>query len=117
MQELLCQVCGGPADTSDDGVLWLLKDHRDDWSGWPDGMGVTEPPVCLTCVDVSTSACPALRRGYAVIRAKTYPVAGVLGVKPSGPGGPDLVPFGDPRLPWVLALELVRQLGQCTILN
>src|SRR5262245_43809587 len=29
MQRLLCQVCAGPADTTEDGVLWLLKDHRE----------------------------------------------------------------------------------------
>ncbi|MBM7769956.1 hypothetical protein JOD54_000160 [Actinokineospora baliensis] len=102
---------------ADDGVLWLLKDHRGDWPGWPDGMGVTEPPVCSTCVDLSTRACPALRRGYALIRAKTCPIAGVLGIKPRGQSGPELVPFGDPRISGVLALELIRELSQCTILN
>jgi hypothetical protein len=39
MQRLLCQVCAGPANTTEDGVLWLLKDHRGDWPAWPDGMG------------------------------------------------------------------------------
>jgi hypothetical protein len=28
MRRLLCQVCGEPADQSDDGVLWLLPDYR-----------------------------------------------------------------------------------------
>src|SRR3989442_68826 len=35
MRRLLCQVCGGPADRTQDGVLWLLPDHREDWPGWP----------------------------------------------------------------------------------
>ncbi|MGQ0841769.1 hypothetical protein [Actinokineospora sp.] len=61
MRKLLCQVCAGPADLADDGVLWLLNDHRDDWPGWPNGMGVTEPPICLPCLRIaaySTAARP-----------------------------------------------------------
>jgi hypothetical protein len=50
MLRLLCQVCAGPADQTNDGVLWLLQDHRGDWPGWPNGMGVTEPPICHSCV-------------------------------------------------------------------
>lgn len=45
MQRLLCNVCAQPADRSDDGVLWLLRDFRDDWPNWPQGMGAVEPPV------------------------------------------------------------------------
>ncbi|WP_176946603.1 hypothetical protein [Lentzea fradiae] len=52
MELLLCQVCGGPADRDDEGVLWLLRDHRDDWRHWPEGMGST-----------GTAHLPALRRG------------------------------------------------------
>jgi hypothetical protein len=46
MRMLLCSVCGGPADRDEDGVLWLLTDHRDDWPGWPSRMAAIEPPVC-----------------------------------------------------------------------
>lgn len=63
MRRLLCQVCAEPADMTEDGVLWLLKDQRTGWPGWPKGMGVTEPPVCLSCVPVAARQCPALRKG------------------------------------------------------
>ncbi len=35
MANLLCQVCGNPADTNDEGTLWLLQDHREDWPNRP----------------------------------------------------------------------------------
>ncbi len=34
-ERLLCKVCAGPTDQAADGTLWLLKDHSDDWPGWP----------------------------------------------------------------------------------
>lgn len=80
MQRLLCQVCAGPANRTEDGVLWLLIDHREDWPLWPDGMGVTEPPVCVRCVRKSVQSCPALRERAAVVRVGTFPIVGVYGV-------------------------------------
>lgn len=79
MRKLLCQVCARPADQNDDGVLWLLRDYRDDWPAWPEGMGCTEPPVCVPCVALSRRLCPALRRGAAAIRVREFEVAGVRG--------------------------------------
>jgi hypothetical protein len=119
MRRLLCQVCAGPADQTGDGVLWLLKDHRKDWDGWPENMGVTEPPVCLPCARLSVSLCPALRRGAVAVRARTFPVAGVQGVVYRGGAKPtpvkhDLVAFDDPAIRWVRAMHLVRELHGCT---
>ena len=121
MLRLLCQVCAGPADQTDDGVLWLLKDHRNDWPGWPNRMGVTEPPTCLSCVHESITRCPALRRGAAVVRARHYPVAGVRGVLYRGSGRPvavdeATVAYDDPTIRWIRAMNLVRQLNGCTII-
>jgi hypothetical protein len=79
MRRLLCGVCGQPADQTEDGTLWLLCDFRDDWPGWPERMGVTEPPVCLPCVRVASRLCPALRKGCVAVRARRAPVAGVWG--------------------------------------
>lgn len=79
MQRLLCQVCAGPANATKDGVLWLLKDHQADWPSWPNGMGVTEPPICLPCAQTSIRLCPALRKGAAVVRASSFTIAGVHG--------------------------------------
>lgn len=121
MQRLLCQVCAGPADQTDDGVLWLLQDHREDWPSWPDGMAMTEPPICVPCIQLSLRLCPALRRGAAVVRAGSFAVAGVHGLLYRG--GPELavtgeatVAFEDPAIQWVRAASLVRQLRNCAIL-
>ncbi|MFC5287640.1 hypothetical protein ACFPM7_11320 [Actinokineospora guangxiensis] len=40
MRVLLCQVCGGQADTTPDGVLWLLP-AESTWPGWPSVHGVS----------------------------------------------------------------------------
>lgn len=121
MQRLLCQVCAGPADCTEDGVLWLLKDHREDWPSWPDGMGVTEPPICVPCVRVSLRLCPALRKGAAVVRAGSFMVAGVHGtLYRSGSKlaavGPATVAYEDPAIQWVRAVSLVRELRDCAII-
>jgi hypothetical protein len=122
MSRLLCQVCAGPADHTDDGVLFLLKDHRRDWSGWPDRMGVTEPPVCLSCVRLSARLCPALRKGAVLVRAGRYEVVGVRGALHVGGRTPRLVgeatvSFDDPAVRWVRAAALVRELFDCTLVE
>jgi hypothetical protein len=121
MRRLLCQVCGGPADQTDDGGLWLLPDHREDWTGWPEGMANVEPPVCLPCVSLSLRLCPKLRKGAAAIRVRDYPIIGVRGAlyRP-GVAAPvavaeAVVAFDDPAIRWVRAANLVRELHGCTI--
>ncbi|WP_459709728.1 hypothetical protein [Actinophytocola sp. KF-1] len=122
MQRLLCQVCAGPADRTEGGVLWLMTDHREDWPSWPDGMGMTEPPVCVPCVGLSVRLCPALRTRAVVVRARTYPIAGVhgglyrAGSRGPVPVGEAVVAFDDPAIRWVRAVSLVRQLRDCTII-
>lgn len=120
MGRMLCQVCGGAADCSEDGALWLLQDHREDWSDWPNTMGVTEPPICLSCVHTSARLCPALRRGAIAIRVRRYPIAAVYGHLYTGS---DLttaeaatVRLNSPRIRWVRAVHLVRELNDCTVI-
>lgn len=122
MRRLLCQVCAGPADRTDDGILWLLRDHRDDWPTWPAGMGVTEPPICAPCARTSVRLCPALRRGAAVVRVRTYPLAGVRGSLYSAGHAPmaireETATLEDPILRWIRAANLVRELHCCEILT
>jgi hypothetical protein len=119
MRRLLCSVCAGPADTSADGVLWLLADHRDDWPGWPDGMAVTEPPVCLPCARRSARVCPALRDGHVAVRAGHCPIVGVHGTRDENgrPVENTTVAFDDPAIAWIRASQLVRHLCDCTILG
>lgn len=122
MQRLLCQVCGGPADRADDGVLWLLPDFRQDWPGWPDGMGVTEPPVCLPCVGLSIRMCPALRLGAVAFRARRFEIAGVRGALYRGGQAPTAVgdmrvSFDNPAIRWVRAANLLRELRDCSLVE
>ncbi len=123
MRKLLCQVCACPADHTDDGVLWVLEDHRDDWPGWPERMGVTEPPICPPCLRLSVRACPALRRGHAIFRVRHAPIAGIRGTRyrpgrsSPAPIGNSLLPLDDPGIHWTLAAHLVRELHDCTILD
>lgn len=120
MRQLLCQVCAGPADRNDNGVLWLLRDFRNDWAGWPEGMACTEPPVCLPCVAVSLRLCPALRRGAAAVRVREFEVAGVRGaLHRKGTFAPVAVEdvnlaYDDPDTRWVVASALIRELRGCT---
>jgi hypothetical protein len=123
MRRLLCNVCAGPADQNDQGVLWLVRDYRDDWPDWPNEMGVTEPPVCLPCARLSVHNCPALRQGYAAVRVGHYTVGGVYGqLYQPGRSHPikttvDIVAFEDPAINWTLATQLVRHLTDCTIID
>jgi hypothetical protein len=121
MRRMLCQVCGGPADRTEDGVLWLLRDHREDWVGWPEGMAAVEPPVCRPCVATSVRLCPALRQGAVGVRVRDAPVVGVRGalyaVRGNNPVAVEntVLGFGDPLTRWMRAVGLVRQLLGCTI--
>jgi hypothetical protein len=117
-------VCGEPADRDADGaVLWLWKDHRDDWCDWPDGMLSTEPPVCLSCVGLAARLCPALRHGAVAMRVGEFPIAGVYGTYyRRGPRGPvpvrvANVDYTNPYIGWVQADHLVRQLWDCTLVE
>jgi hypothetical protein len=122
MRRLLCQVCGGPADRTSDGVLWLILDHREDWATWPEGMAAVEPPICVQCVHTSVRLCPALRRGAAVVRVRHCPIVGVRGaLYRRGKPRPVVVThtvmgFDDPAIRWIRAVGLVRQLRGCTII-
>lgn len=124
MRRLLCGVCGKPANRSDEGVLWLLRDFRDDWPGWPDEIGATEPPVCLPCVPLASRMCPSLRKGVVAVRVRHAPIAGVRGALYRSGGG--LIPessgditvaYEDPLVHWVRAINLVRQLRDCTLVE
>ena len=124
MRRLLCNVCASPADRSEDGVLWLLKDHRTDWPGWPQQMAVTEPPVCLPCVRRSVRLCPALRReGAVAVRVRHAPITGGYGTLYRCEGGlavateETVVSYDSPRVRWMRAAKLVREIGDCTIVE
>jgi hypothetical protein len=124
MRRLLCQVCAQPADRDERGVLWLLlRDDREGWPDWPDGMANTYPPVCMSCARLSIQLCPALRKGYVAVRARRFPYRGVYGMR-YAPGYPTPIPVADgvvtyenPAIRWTCAVQLVRSLHECTIVE
>lgn len=126
MLDLLCQVCAQPADHTDHGSLWLLPGSK-----IREGEGLTSiltiyPPLCSACARISVSMCPALRQGYALLRARSR-VVGVTGVvfRPVYPfprlviddDYPDVVSFDDPMLAWTLACQLARELVDVTVID
>ncbi|WP_328912668.1 MULTISPECIES: hypothetical protein [unclassified Streptomyces] len=119
MRRLLCQVCAGPADLNEHGMLWLLGDYSQDWPNWPDGMATPHPPVCLPCAWKSTRACPHLTTGFAAVRVKQYPVVGVYGGihdprnPDQGPVIDEVVGYHHPNIRYTIAHQLVRQLLDC----
>jgi hypothetical protein len=123
MRRLLCQVCAKPADRNEQGVLWLLLDHREDWPDWPENMANTYPPLCLSCARLSIRTCPTLRRGYVAVRTRRAPLTGVQGVRylPAKPFPVpvegDVVGYHNPAVRWVRAVQQVRSLHECTIVT
>jgi hypothetical protein len=122
-RRLLCSTCAGPADRNEQGVLWLIRDFHDDWPNWPEHMAVTEPPTCQPCARLAIRLCPSLRKGFVVLRVGHSRVAGVRGLLyRSGkrypvPIGEDVVAFDDPTIRWTIAVNLVRELTLCTIIE
>ncbi|MFF0446670.1 hypothetical protein ACFYT4_09690 [Streptomyces sp. NPDC004609] len=129
MKMLLCHLCGQPAShTPEHGVLWLLGGGPGGREpGWPEGAVTTYPPVCLPCATQAIRQCPHLfARGHTAIRVRyprSYGYHGRLYTPDlTRPGSPTLlvveetvdVPFDDPRLPWLLAAQLVVRLTGCT---
>ncbi|MER6626786.1 hypothetical protein ABT301_00810 [Streptomyces sp. NPDC000987] len=123
MRKLLCQVCGRPADRNEQGVLWLLGDDRRAWPNWPEGMAATHPPVCLPCAQIATQLCPYLQQGFVAVRVGDSEVAAVYGERyaprPPFPRVEEdaITHLDDPRIRWVIAAQLVRELFDCTIVD
>lgn len=126
MLGLLCQVCGQPADDTDQGTLWLIPGSDVREGEALDGRATIHPPLCGPCARISVSMCPALRAGFLLVRARSQ-VAGVTGVvfRPAYPFPrlafddeyPDVVSFDDPVVAWTLACQLVRELVDVTVLD
>ncbi|WUH92254.1 hypothetical protein OG900_20495 [Streptomyces sp. NBC_00433] len=123
MSGLRCQICGGPADRSADGVLWLLDADPDDPTLWNGQERTAHPPVCMPCAVRSTSACPHLRRSFTVLRVRAFSPYGVHGALYRPTTGPPRavnavsLPFGDPRMPWMRAGQLITRLTEFTVVD
>lgn len=121
--EVLCRVCGRPADRTGDGLLWLITEDPGDPGSWPGPLTTAHPPVCLPCATWSVRACPYLRTEYVALRVREFAPAGVHGAlyRPGAPnpvveqvGG---VEYGDPRIRWVRAGQLIMRLDNFTAAN
>ncbi|SDC63609.1 hypothetical protein [Actinokineospora iranica] len=120
MRRLLCQVCGGGAENTCHGVLWLLRDKGETL---PEDMLVSEPPICRACAHLAVKVCPALRKGHVLLRAGSFSLYGIDGFRYRA-GRPHPVPvdqhvvaFTDPVIRWTLASKLVRELADYTLLD
>jgi hypothetical protein len=120
MRRLLCQVCGGPADEDERGILWLIGEPERGWSG-EELTG--HPPVCLRCAGPAIRACPHLRRGTLALRVRHAPITGVFGglytLGRHGPAfvGPATLGYDDPRVRFLHARQLMRSLCDWTVVD
>ncbi|RKN46841.1 hypothetical protein D7294_01080 [Streptomyces hoynatensis] len=122
MLELLCQVCGRPADRNGRGWLFALRHPGpdEDIPGWPEGLLCSKPPVCAPCAHLAARHCPHLGEP-AFVRVRKPRVWGVFGgfFTPRPQGGlsaseDDHVPYGHPATHWFLANQLVLELTRTT---
>ncbi|MFI9625416.1 hypothetical protein [Streptomyces sp. NPDC052042] len=118
MENMLCQVCGGPAGRDRDGWLFLDWRRPDSPPTWPERSITSMPPLCAEHARVSVRQCPFLRRAeYAVLRVRKPRLYGVSGtlyqLTATGWHTSDsnvLSAYGEPRLPGMLASRLHREL-------
>jgi hypothetical protein len=125
MRRLLCQVCAGPTEYTNQGHLWLLVDQPKKWLDWPEDVVNPFPPVCLRCARLSVRLCPPLRRGFVAVRAHSTP-HGVIGVLfREGISAPVVsrnddgaaIAYTDPAIRWTQAMQLTRTLHGSTIVD
>ncbi|WP_328915421.1 MULTISPECIES: hypothetical protein [unclassified Streptomyces] len=123
MLNLLCQVCGGPADRTSRGWLFLFPRPAGPADPAPDAHEdalTTKPPVCRPCAALALRHCPHLTDAL-FVRSRKPRVWGVFGgyLTPAPDGGltpsaDDYLPYGHPTAPWFLASQAVLHLTRCT---
>jgi hypothetical protein len=120
MRQLLCQVCGNPADRNEHGTLWLLGDAE---QGWSDTDMTCHPPVCLPCAAIAARTCPHLRRDPLAMRVRHAPISGVFGqlFTPTRRGpigvGDHTLAYDHPQVGWLHAYQLIRELHDWTAVD
>lgn len=118
-----CQVCTRPARTS---LGYLFLSGPTDEELTASSVLTTQPPVCARHVRTVAQLCPHMEGRPMVFLTRGAPLYGVVGsvydVDPFGevdvaalPAGP--VAFGDPRIPLILASQLVRRLSEFRVLG
>ena len=121
MSQLRCQICGGPADQSADGVLWIIDSPSEDISP---GEKTAHPPVCRPCAHRSVIACPHLRGRFTAVRVRCFAPVGVngalYGLSPEGrveEVDAMALTFTDPRLPYLRAHQLIMRLTDFSLID
>ncbi|MFJ2957107.1 hypothetical protein [Streptomyces sp. NPDC087270] len=122
----LCQVCGGPADRTAKGWLFLMPAAPPGEEGCAEpepieGTLTTKPPICHPCAELAVRHCPHLAAPL-YVRSRKPRVWGVFGgfVTPSPTGAlvnsaDTYMPYGDREAaPWFLASQLALELTRCT---
>lgn len=118
MTAVRCHICGGGADRTDAGVLWIIDARPEDLH--PVRELTVHPPVCRPCAHLSLAACPHLQRAVTVVRAREFTLHGVAGVLYTpGPGKPvpmdhGTFPFTHYCAPYLRAYQLVMRLTDYT---
>ncbi|WP_230423336.1 hypothetical protein [Streptomyces radicis] len=123
MLERLCQVCGGPADRTSRGWLFLVQRAEVADFGDVEGLLSTKPPVCRPCAALAVRHCPHLTDPL-LIRSRKPRTWGVFGgFFTPDPDSDGIVPhpedhhlpYGHPDARWFLAAQLVIELTRCTV--
>ncbi|WP_328461608.1 hypothetical protein [Streptomyces sp. NBC_00448] len=123
MLRVLCQVCGGPADRTCDGVLWLMGRAEYEREPWPAPIESPHPPVCLNCTVQAVRLCPHLRHHYIAVRARRFHLSGVHGaLHVAGFPEPRVIDtetlaLDDTRTAWLRAGQLIMRLTDYRVVD
>ncbi|MEU2874151.1 hypothetical protein ABZ769_33985 [Streptomyces olivoreticuli] len=129
MTSLRCQICVQQASRTDAGYLFLQSRHPEDPKepGWPEGTLTAQPPLCLKHGVLSGEECVHLASaGFIALRSRRPRLYGVTGTRYRLNGTFSLepvtdehvtVPYGDPTAAMFLASQLVRRLGDVTVVD
>lgn len=116
-----CQICTQPAKTPL-GYVYLAGPHDEDPG--QETIVTNQPPVCARHVRTVAALCPHMQGEPMVLLASSAPLHGVMGTV-YGMAGGEVVPaasprepmrFDDPRMPLMLASQLVRRLTRFRVL-
>lgn len=122
MHALLCQVCGGSTLEEDfDRQLYVMNSAKG--ALIQEGEVTAAPPICTECAREAVASCPRLFNRYVAAYAERSRPWGVYGILhdprtllPVSPT-PQIVPFGDPCIRWVVARRSMSSLHGITAVD
>jgi hypothetical protein len=127
MEQMLCQVCGGPSSRTSKGRLFLMPAPDEPLPPVEHEGAITgEGPVCLTCAAVAVDQCWSLKQhGAIAVRARKTARFGAYGslYHPDASGRLILVSddvtvaHGREDIVWLVAAKLLVELRRCTVVD